>query len=328
MLSRCAAIRNKMRLICTVLFGLASASSAFGWGCEAHMMIARTARAHMTPAASRAVDELLRQYPVDPKYLDHNQKRFCAERDTDPMADIASWADDVREKLDDPWHFIDIPLSVVKPVPDVTPWCPPINPSVRGGQASGCITNALDFNRKILENRSLPGAQRADALRFLIHFFGDITQPLHAAGDTGGNCSPVHLYDQSRPTYVHAIWDSGILTHVRNQRKIASAALFAEMDHQFEQPGKAWMKAKFDPVKWAWESHALAVNVAYGALRPKIPDEITGKEWVCDAERSKVAELNIHIDDTYVNQAWPVIEEQMMKAAWRLAGYLNRTVGK
>jgi hypothetical protein len=313
-----------MRLIFVLVLSVAP---VFGWGCEAHQFIALTARGHLTPAASRAVDELLRTYPMEPKYLDNAQKRFCREHQADIMADSANWADDVRLKLDDPWHFIDIPLSVVKPVADLTPWCSPIDPSVRGGQASGCVTNALDFNRKILENRSLPGAQRADALRFVIHFFGDITQPLHTVADTGGNCITVHLYDQERPTYLHAAWDSGILTHIRTQRKIDSAQLFADLDHRFAQPGKAWMKEKFDPVKWTWESHLLAVNVAYGDVSPRVPDAITDKEWVCDAERAEVAKLNIRIDDVYVNQAWPVIQEQMMKAAYRLAGYLNRALG-
>jgi hypothetical protein len=313
-----------MRLISVLLLSVAP---ALGWGCDAHQFIALTARGHLTPAASRAVDELLRAYPMEPKYLDSAQKRFCREHQTDIMADSANWADDVRLKLDDPWHFIDIPLSLVKPVTDLTPWCSPINPSVRGGQASGCVTNALEFNSKILENRSLPGAQRADALRFIIHLFGDITQPLHNVSDTGGNCITVYLYDQERSTYLHAAWDSGILTNIRTQRKISMAQLFAELDRQFQHQGSAWMKEKFDPVKWTWESHLLAVRVAYGTLSPRVPDEITGKEWVCDEEKAESAKLKIRIDDTYVNQAWPVMQEQMMKAAYRLGGYLNRSLG-
>ena len=310
------------RCLNPLLLALCGAGSAFGWGCEAHQMMALTTRAHLTPAASRAVNELLNAFPMDP-----NLKRFCRDRQTDVMADSATWADDVRVKLDDPWHFIDIPLSTVKPVADLTPWCGPIDPSVRGGQASGCVTSAIAFNRRILENRTLPGAQRADALRFLIHFFGDITQPLHNVSDTGGNCSSVHFYDQERPTNIHSLWDSGILTHVRNQRKTGSAALFSAMDGRFARQGKAWAKAEPDPVAWSWEAHRIGVEMAYGLLSPRIPAELREMEDNCDAERAKVAELNIQVGDSYVNRVWPVIEEQMMKSVYRLAGYLNRTFG-
>src|SRR5579871_5107164 len=86
-----------------------SAGSVYGWGCDGHQTIALIARAHLTPAASAAVDRLLRENPVDPSL-----RRFCKERPNDLMADAATWADDERnvaretEKL----HYIDIPLAV------------------------------------------------------------------------------------------------------------------------------------------------------------------------------------------------------------------------
>jgi hypothetical protein len=309
-----------MRLLSVLLLTLAGVAPAFSWGCEAHEMMALVTRAHLTPVASKAVDDLLSAHPIDPSL-----SRFCRNRPADLMADSATWADDVRARIDDPWHYIDLPLNIIKPVADITPWCSPIDPAIRGGQASGCVTTAIDFNRKILEDRTRSVADRADALRFVIHFFGDITQPLHNSGDTGGNCTAIFFYDQTRPSTVHTAWDSGILTHIRNRRKISSQALFDELDHKFAQRGKTWMRAKIDPVAWTWESHKPGVEVAFGDLSPRIPPEISNMVNACDAEKARVEALNIHIGDTYVNQAWPVIEEQMMKAAYRLAGYLNRT---
>ena len=311
------------RLAVLILVGSAAAGSAFGWGCEAHQMIALTTRAHLTPAASRAVDELLQKFPMDPAL-----KRFCRDRQADIMAESSTWADDVRVKLDDPWHFIDIPLNLLKPVADLTPWCSPLDLSVRGGQASGCVVSAIDLNRKILEDRGLPGIQRADALRFLIHFFADITQPLHNVSDTGGTCSSVTFYDQERSVNIHSLWDSGILTHVRSARKISTTDLLRQLDRRFAGRGQAWLREKPDPVKWSWESHRIGVEIAYGALSPHIPAEITAMEGNCDAEKAKVAALNIHVGDAYVNRAWPLMQEQMMKAAYRLAGYLNSTLGR
>src|ERR1700683_3040263 len=92
-------------------------SSAFGWGCEGHQMVALIARAHLTPAVSAAVDELLRDSPIDPAVA-----RFCQDRPADLMADSATWADDSKnQEKTAVWHYIDIPLSVVAIV-SVDPW--------------------------------------------------------------------------------------------------------------------------------------------------------------------------------------------------------------
>ena len=71
-------------------------------------MIALIARAHLTPEASAAVDQLLRENPIDPTL-----NRFCKDRPADLMADSATWADDARniEKTGE-WHYIDIPLAI------------------------------------------------------------------------------------------------------------------------------------------------------------------------------------------------------------------------
>ena len=68
-------------------------------------MVALIARAHLTPAASISVDQLLRENPIDPAL-----SRFCKDRPSDLMADSATWADDAKtiEKTAE-WHFIDIP---------------------------------------------------------------------------------------------------------------------------------------------------------------------------------------------------------------------------
>ena len=58
-----ASLRNLLSLFAAIPL---LAGSAFGWGCEGHQMIALIARAHLTPAASAAVDQLLRDNPIDP----------------------------------------------------------------------------------------------------------------------------------------------------------------------------------------------------------------------------------------------------------------------
>src|SRR5580704_5399862 len=124
-------------------------SSAFGWGCEGHQMVALIARAHLTPAVSAAVDGLLRQSPIDPALI-----RFCQDRPADLMADSATWADDTKnQEKTSVWHYIDIPLNVVAIV-SVDPWCPPIGPSVEGKNRPGCVTDAIAYELGILRDKS------------------------------------------------------------------------------------------------------------------------------------------------------------------------------
>src|SRR5580704_336492 len=159
-----------MRPVLSFLAMLPLASvPAFGWGCEGHQMIALIARAHLTSAVSSAVDQMLRENPIDPAL-----SRFCKDRPNDPMADSATWADDVKtiEKTGD-WHFIDIPLAV-RGDSDVMKWCKPVDGK------PGCIVSAIDYEWALLRDKSEPAPVRAKALRYVIHLVGDLSQPLHA----------------------------------------------------------------------------------------------------------------------------------------------------
>src|ERR1700688_3061660 len=149
--------------------------SVFGWGCEGHQMVALIARAHLTPAASKAVDQLLRDNPIDPEL-----SRFCTDRPSDLMADAATWADDARtiEKTAD-WHFIDIPVAVPADPANEQAAMKRCKPAAGG--KPGCIAGAIDYEWAILRDGSQPGPNRARALRYVIHFVGDLSQPLHAS---------------------------------------------------------------------------------------------------------------------------------------------------
>src|SRR5215831_15358020 len=147
------------RLIPAIAIFLSSVSRVFGWGCEGHQIVAMIARAHLTPAASAAVDGLLKSNPIDPTL-----KRFCRDRPADLMADSSTWADDAKnnEKTGN-WHYIDIPLTVSGPGP-LGAWCPPIGESVDGKDRPGCVTDAIPYEWAILRDASRPVSERATAL--------------------------------------------------------------------------------------------------------------------------------------------------------------------
>ena len=78
--------------------------------------------------------------------------------------------------------------------------------------------------------------KRAEALRFLIHFVGDIHQPLHAItnNDQGGNCVPVAYFDdlpqlrnpqtESYAPNLHGVWDTNILASISTGKTVDEVA--------------------------------------------------------------------------------------------------------
>ena len=314
-----------MRLILALLgaFPLFTAP-AFGWGCEGHQLVALIARAHLSPAASTAVDKLLRENPIEPSL-----SRFCRERPNDLMADAATWADDARtiEKTAE-WHFIDIPLAVhavAAQQSDAMGWCKP-GPDGK----PGCIVSAIEHEWAILRDQNQPAAERAKALRYVIHFVGDLSQPLHAVDnhDRGGNCTAISFFSQEKPENLHAIWDFGILARDIAAKKATEAQYARFLDESFLREWQAWGGSRVDVLAWTWDSHTLASAVVYGDLKPQIPvgpaEEIKDQA-ACSAEREAVAALHISINGDYAGRALPVILEQLAKAAYRLAGLLNQT---
>jgi hypothetical protein len=301
------------------------AGSAFGWGCEGHQMVALIARAHLTPAASAAIDRLLRENPVDPSV-----RRFCKDRPSDLMADTAAWADDMKP-IDKTflWHQIDIPSPISSG--NIMQWCDPIGPSIDDKDRPGCIVTALPYEMEILRDTNSPPADRARALRYVIHLMGDLTQPLHVSDnhDQGGNCTRIRFFADEKLQTLHGIWDYGLIGRDLAAKKATQLQYAAMLDRDFASHWPEWGESKMDIVGWTWEAHALASSVVYADLKPSIPvaSPAAGMadKTACEAERDNVEALHIFIGDEYAAQALPVIRQQLAKAGYRLAGLLNQT---
>jgi len=163
-----------MLLVCAALV---NSPQAFAWGCEGHQTVALIAKQNLNARALAKVNQILTANPVDPSL-----PRFCQPVATDPMEDASTWADDYRKGHPETgdWHFIDIPRCAAKG----SYTCEPVK---------SCVTVALAEQIKILQDSSSDPGVQANALRFIIHFAGDIHQPLHATtnNDRGGNCVPI-----------------------------------------------------------------------------------------------------------------------------------------
>jgi S1/P1 Nuclease len=311
-----------LRLLALLLVAFAlCAPSAFAWTCKGHQTVALIAEKHLTPEALQLIEQLLKDNPVDPQL-----RRVCGYALSDPFVDASSWPDDVRNQLKNgPWHYIDIPRGAAR-VKALDEYCGP----------EGCITRAIAEQLAIFRNASADPRKRADAIRYLVHFVGDLHMPLHATtnNDRGGNCVPVR-YFRRRPREhnhaftpnLHSVWDTEILE--RDMQGADPAEYSEYLDELFADVSPNWQKAGIHVDDWAWESHDLAESFVYGELAPPVPVEIPTQVHSCsDANDigARMMRLHLYAGENYQEVAAPIVEERIAQAGVRLAMILNEAV--
>jgi hypothetical protein len=317
--SRTIQVIDTLRLCTAVVVMLGAVPSASAWGCKGHQVVALIAERHLDHRAREMAAQLLAAAPAHP-----DLRHSCPEVG-DWLADASTWADDIRHVRPDtaPWHFIDVPRGVADS--DLVKYCP---------LRSGCITSALADELRTLRDPSQTPEARAEALRFLIHFVGDIHQPLHAStnNDLGGNCVPVTFFGRMPAPLnpqtavfvpnLHEVWDVEIIERFSTGESARDVA--AKLDQKFYGPISTWQAQAADFDAWVRESHGLAETIVYGRLPHPLPIEPPRAMTACAASdvRAKL-KIDENLGDDYQNAATPVVEQQLAKAGARLAALLN-----
>jgi hypothetical protein len=293
--------------------------TATAWGCDGHELVALVAQKHMNPRAQKEAEELLQQNPIDPSL-----KRYCSTRSTDPFVDSATWADDYRDvdKSTGDWHYLDIPLGADDSNPDQ--FCP----------AAGCVTKAITDQVAILKSSDADSQKRAMALRFVIHFTGDLHQPLHVVTNTdrGGNCVPVAYFTRKPKAdghggyspNLHHVWDTEIVQRMMGKRSLEQVA--SDLDGAFKSRASTWQAGGIDLAAWAQETHGLAVDIAYGKLPVMVHVEEVQPIKTCtddDDIGQRMLALDETIGKSYEASAELTVKRQLARAGVRLALILN-----
>ncbi|HVM76420.1 MAG TPA: S1/P1 nuclease [Candidatus Saccharimonadales bacterium] len=303
-------------LFASFLFLLCSAP-AWAWGCKGHQTVALIAEQNLTPEALQFVNKLLSENPVDP-----GLKRYCTDPAHDLLADASTWPDDVRNiAKNGPWHYIDIPRGAARA--PLSEYC----------GSESCVTQAIADQVAILKDPHADPYKRADAIRYIVHFVGDLHMPLHATtnDDQGGNCVPVYFYWRTpqliRNSYspnLHFVWDVAILEHDMDNADPAEYAVF--LSHSFAEELAKWRSAGIHVDDWAWESHDLAESVVYAHLSPKIPIEKPVDVHTCADDKNigqRMLDLHVSAGEQYQESAAPVVRKRIAQAGLRLALILN-----
>ncbi len=273
---------------------------AYSWWENGHRTVARIAAANLTPAARVRLAHILKVSDTP-------------EAIADALATVSTWADEVKnETHTGEWHYIDLTLQDSKS--DILSRCADNN----------CVSSRIRLFTTQLSGQKAEGNwSELDALRFLVHFVGDIHQPLHAVSDAdlGGNCEllapPV-----GNAKNLHALWDGEIVNAMNaNDHDLAEnlQKYFSALDEARQREFSSG-----DVDDWVWESHKLAQENIYGKLH--IPVEPVRFPHNCGEAPPEITNFHAPIDTLYIDTMKPVVRDQLLKAGLRLARTLNESL--
>ncbi|KAH6900828.1 S1/P1 nuclease [Coprinopsis sp. MPI-PUGE-AT-0042] len=210
----------------------AIAQPALAWDATGHETVATIAQVYLHPSSLPVICSLLGIEVVPEKTSVTEMRTKCH------LASVATWAD--KERLNMKWsaamHYVGAVGDYPRPVcqfPGTEGWdgVKSVNildatKNVTGILAAWSGINEKDdahslqqlplnpeaVDTKRLEEwtyRPLPGPKEMEAFRFLVHFLGDLHQPLHLTGrNIGGNL--INVTFEGLPYRFHAAWDKAI----------------------------------------------------------------------------------------------------------------------
>ncbi|CUA76451.1 Endonuclease 3 [Rhizoctonia solani] len=165
------------------------ATPVFCWGQYGHEITATIAEAHLLPSTRQAICQLL-------------PGTFKCH-----LAGVAAWPDVIKQDPEN--HKYNNLHYVNERKTDIPRKCDDFGAS--GWTSNQNILTAIaNRTRDIV---STDPSVHDEALRFLVHFLGDLHQPFHLAGlYLGGNNVKVRWND--RVTNLHAVWDESLVNHM------------------------------------------------------------------------------------------------------------------
>ena len=279
--------RHLARLLLLALVLAVASPRVWGWSQPGHVITAMLAEKHVNQKTKQGIQDLI------------GNKRISS-------LDIAVWADriisnkELKKKFpnNDKWHYVDIPFGEKD-----------FNP-MRDCDGDNCVISKIEHFKGVLANAAADKEDRVAALKFLVHFVGDLHQPLHCIernNDRGGNAVKVDINGvPDRDLNLHRLWD----------RRLVEEAMdgLTEADYVHRIDGKITsdMKKNWgvgDAKAWAWDAHVLAMEKGYKDSQGK----------VFSADKNTPAQ----IDDAYLNDRKVIVEGQLQRGGIRLAMILN-----
>ena len=259
-------ILKKIFIAVFFIFGIAEASA---WGVTGHRVVAEIAENHLTNRAKRKLKKLIGK-----------QK----------LAYWANWSDNVRNspewKNTSIWHYVNIPPQETKEQ---------FIEQLKNNNKPNIYT-AIQNVKGVIVDKNTPDVDKEIYLRFLVHFLGDMMQPMHTGReeDLGGNLIKIQFF--KKDTNLHSLWDSGLIDNTKYSYTEYARVLDVKSKEEIKQIQSGSLE------DWFYESHQAA-NQLYASVKP-------GENYSYD----------------YQQQYNALLERQLLHAGLRLAKILNEVL--
>lgn len=289
-------VMSKWLLRALVLVGICSASPAFAWWEYGHETVAEIALSQATPKTRAAIRRL----------ISHSAELATPTCPIRNIGEASVWADCIKP-LKDPdgknrfsyaysWHYQDV--DVCKPFDVATP-C----------KDGDCVSAQVTRQAAFLADRRLGAKERLMALAFLVHFVGDLHQPLHAGehDDQGGNKVPAtYGIVAGKRLNLHAIWDGYLAERAISSPQAGARGILAGVSRARKRTMSGGTVED-----WSRENWAVSRDSAYGVAL----GDPCAKETIA------------HLDDAQIAALVPVVRQQILRGGLRLGRMLNRALG-
>jgi hypothetical protein len=257
-----------MRNLLLLLLIICSTCNAYAddWGKTGHRTTGAIAEQYLTKKARKAIATLL---------------------DGESLAFVSTFADDIKSdtlyRKYGPKHYVNIPFDT--------------DYENHPKSERGDIIEAIDTCIATLKSKIATKEEKAFQLRLLIHFIGDLHQPMHTglSDDKGGNDFQVQWFRDG--TNLHRVWDSQMI----------------------ESYGMSYSE--------------LATNMPELTKKErKTMGSGTHRDWLKDS-RVLVKDIYAHtkkdekLSYRYMYQYFDALRGQLQKGGVRLAALLNEVLG-
>ena len=194
------------------------------WGQTGHRVVGEVATYHLSDSARQAVEELL---------------------DGASLASGSNYADWIRSDRNydkyRTWHYVNYPFDQEYEASEKNP--------------DGDVVQALRKCIAVLDDPKETKASKAFYLKLLVHFIGDIHQPMHVwrMEDRGGNEIRVKWFGKS--SNLHRVWDSQMIDDFQMS--------FTELANDLPELSQAEIEEiQGQPLlDWVEETHAKAQDI-------------------------------------------------------------------
>jgi hypothetical protein len=298
-------------LLCSLLALFALLHGANGWWDTGHMLVAQIAWKYLNQTNSTLPAIWALENAVN--------SLVTYKNNSNTFVTAACWMDDLKNQgmhQFDNWHFINLPICDFNDT--ITDSCDGISVgSVLGDSTEEDVLWGIDYAASTISSPASGGFERGFALRNLLHFVGDIHQPLHAVarycaetpyGDEGGNLFPIQnvTFNGQAINNLHKLWDSGLgrlnNSIVRPLNTDEASYLSDMADWIINQTANitALEPSWYNVTQWAMDSRELAILYVYNLTFNSTPSQ------------------------EYLDASWPIVVQQLGLGGYRLNQVLRR----